>query len=111
MIKRHISLKSAIEKVFLYNLCHMSNVKTMCYTGYYHSALWQLLLFGTHVWSRSAVLMDQRVLLVHSNNKEDCTFCPNCTGCHIVCGNHSVHVPLRLGGGAGFWKFWILWEG
>ena len=37
MIKMHTSLKSSIEKVFLYNLCHMSNVKTMCPPGYYHS--------------------------------------------------------------------------
>ena len=34
MIKRHVSLKSAIEKVFLYNFCYM---KTMCSPGYYHS--------------------------------------------------------------------------
>ena len=37
MIKRYIYLKSAIEKVFLCNLCHMSTVKTMCPPGYYHS--------------------------------------------------------------------------
>ena len=37
MIKRYISSKSAIEKVFLYNLCHTSNVKTKCTPGYYHS--------------------------------------------------------------------------
>ena len=27
MIKKHLSLKPAIEKVFLYNLCYMFNVK------------------------------------------------------------------------------------
>ena len=37
MIKGHVSLKFATEKVFLYNLCHMSNVKTMCPPSYYHS--------------------------------------------------------------------------
>ena len=27
------------------------------------------ILFGTHVWSHSAILMDEKVLLVHWNNK------------------------------------------
>ena len=33
------------------------------------------------------------------------------TSYHMTNGNLSVHLPLRLGGGTGFWKFGILWGG
>ena len=45
----------------------MSNVKTMCPLVIAIVALWQLLLFGTHVWLHIDVLMDQRVLLADPN--------------------------------------------
>ena len=56
MIKGHISLKSATERVFLYNLCHMSNAKTIFHPGYYHSGSMAIFAFRylcvvTHCYS------------------------------------------------------------
>ena len=57
MIKKRVSLKSATENVFLYNLCHMSNVKNILKSKHIQNPAeylrWRILLRILYKYSRS----------------------------------------------------------